>query len=169
MSLLIFLGGNWKQIKNVLKYWSVLRWKSESEVAQSCLTLCDPVDCNLPGFSVHGIFQARVLEWVAISVSKGSSWLRDWTWVSCITGRRFTLCATREAHWDGRGYVKLIKKPTKKTGLKFYWKRMEFHWNWDPVRFVRFQKNLEATYWTAKPLSFVAKALNFRGLRSESV
>ena len=77
MSLLIFLGGNWKQIKNVLKYWSVLRWKSESEVAQSCLSLCDPMDYNLPGFSVHGIFQARVLEWVAISVSKGSSLPRD--------------------------------------------------------------------------------------------
>ena len=40
-----------------------------SEVAQSCLTLCDPVDCSLPGFSVHGIFQARVLEWVAIAFS----------------------------------------------------------------------------------------------------
>ena len=43
--------------------------KKESEVAQSCLTLCDPMDCSLPGSSVHGIFQARVLEWVAISFS----------------------------------------------------------------------------------------------------
>ena len=42
----------------------------ESEVAQLCLTLCDPIDCSLPGFSVHGIFQARILEWVAISFSK---------------------------------------------------------------------------------------------------
>ena len=65
--------------------------KSESEVAQSCLTLCDPTDCSLPGFSVHGIFQARVLEWVAISFSKGSSWPRDRTQVSCIAGRCFTL------------------------------------------------------------------------------
>ena len=45
----------------------------ESEVTQSCLTLCDPMDCSLPGFSVHAIFQARVLEWVAISFSRGSS------------------------------------------------------------------------------------------------
>ena len=45
----------------------------ESEVSQSCLTLCDPVDCSLLGSSVHGIFQARVLEWVAISFSRGSS------------------------------------------------------------------------------------------------
>ena len=53
--------------------------KSESEVAQSSLTLCDPVDCSLPGSSVHGILQARILEWVAISFSRGSSRPRDWT------------------------------------------------------------------------------------------
>ena len=47
-------------------------------VAQSCLTLCDPMDCSLPGFSVHGISQARILEWVAIFLSIGSSWPRDW-------------------------------------------------------------------------------------------
>ena len=46
-----------------------MKVKSESEVAQSCLTLSDPVDCSLPGSSVHGIFQARVLEWVAIAFS----------------------------------------------------------------------------------------------------
>ena len=52
---------------------------------------------SLPGFSVHGIFQARVLEWVAVSFSRGSSWTRDWTPVTHIAGRRFTLWATREA------------------------------------------------------------------------
>ena len=67
----------------------------ESEVAQSCTTLCDPLDCNLSGSSVHGIFQARVLEWVAISFSRGSSQPRDQTQVSHIAGRRFTLWATR--------------------------------------------------------------------------
>ena len=46
-----------------------MKVKSESEVAQSCLTLHDPIDCSLPGSSVHGIFQARVLEWVAIAFS----------------------------------------------------------------------------------------------------
>ena len=46
--------------------------KSESEVAQSCLTLCDPVDCSIPGSSVYGIFQAKLLEWVAIYFSRGS-------------------------------------------------------------------------------------------------
>ena len=71
---------------------------SESEVAQSCPTLCDPVDCSLPGSSVHGFFQARVLEWGAVSFSRGSSHPRDWTQVSCIAGRCFNLWATREVN-----------------------------------------------------------------------
>ena len=61
----------------------------ESEVAQSCPTLCDPMDCSLPGSSIHRILQARVLEWVAISFSRGSSQPRDRTLVSHIPGRRF--------------------------------------------------------------------------------
>ena len=67
------------------------------EVAQSCPTLCDPMDCSLSGSSIHGIFQARVLEWIAISFSRGSSQPRNRTWVSRIAGRRFTVRATREA------------------------------------------------------------------------
>ena len=57
---------------------------------QSCLTLCDPMDYSPPGSSVHGILQARLLEWVAIPFSKGSSQPRDQTWVTCIAGRFFT-------------------------------------------------------------------------------
>ena len=59
-------------------------------VAQSCQTLCNPIDCSPPGTSVHGILQARILEWGAISVSKRSSPPRDRTQVFCITGRFFT-------------------------------------------------------------------------------
>jgi len=66
-------------------------------VAQSCLTLCNPVDYSPPGSSVRGIFQARILEWVAISFSRGSSQPRTQTQVSCIAGRFFTLWATGEA------------------------------------------------------------------------
>ena len=47
---------------------------------------CDPMDCSLPDSSVHGILQARILEWIAISFSRGFSWPRNWTWVSCIAG-----------------------------------------------------------------------------------
>ena len=65
------------------------REESESEVAQSCLTLCDPMDCSLPGYSVHGIFKTRVLERVAFSFSRGSSQPRDWSQVSGIVGRHF--------------------------------------------------------------------------------
>ena len=65
---------------------------------QSCLTLCKPMDCSPPGSSVHGILQARILEWVAIPFSRGSSWPRDWTQVSCIAGGFFTVWATRETH-----------------------------------------------------------------------
>ena len=69
----------------------------ETEVAQLCLTLCDTMDCSLPGSSIHGIFQARVLEWVAISFSRGSSQTRDRILVSCTAGRHFTVWATRKA------------------------------------------------------------------------
>ena len=70
--------------------------ESESLVTQLCPTLCDPMDCRLPDSSVCGIFQARVLEWVAISFSRGSSRPRDQTRVSHIVGTHFTVWATRE-------------------------------------------------------------------------
>ena len=66
-------------------------------VAKSCPTLCDPMDCSLPSSSVRGILQARILESVAISFSRGSFQLRDRTWVSCIAGGLFTNWAAREA------------------------------------------------------------------------
>ena len=72
-----FPGGRKVKVKSLSRVW-----------------LCDPMDCSLPGSSVHGIFQARVLEWVAISLSRGSSWPRDRTRVSRIVGRCFTSWAT---------------------------------------------------------------------------
>ena len=65
-----------------------------AQLLQSYLILCDPMDCNPPGSSVHGIFQARILEWVAIPFSRGSFQLRDQThlsYVSCI-GRQVLYC-----------------------------------------------------------------------------
>ena len=67
------------------------KW-SEVKVTQSCPTLCGPMD-----HTVHGILQARILEWVAFPFSRESSQLRDQTLVSCIVGRFFTSWATREA------------------------------------------------------------------------
>ena len=64
-----------------------------TKLLQSCPTLCDPIDYSPPGSSVHGILQARILEWVATSSSKGSSQPRDRTWVSCdscVAGRFFS-------------------------------------------------------------------------------
>ena len=65
--------------------------ESGSEVAQSFPTLCDPTDCSPPGFSIHGILQARILEWVAIPFSRGSSRPRDRTQVSPTAGGLLTV------------------------------------------------------------------------------
>ena len=83
---------------------------SESEVAQSCLTLCEPMNCSLPGSSIHGVFQTRVPEWIAISFSRGSSRPRDRTRVSHIVGRHFTVWATREVP-----FTKLISNDWRRT------------------------------------------------------
>ena len=75
------------------RFWSLvqkLRSNKPSEVAQSCPTLFGHMDYVLLGSSIHGIFQARVLEWVAISLSRGSSQPRDWIRISRIVGRCFT-------------------------------------------------------------------------------
>ena len=69
-------------------------------VAQSCLTLCDPMDCSSPGSSVCEILQARMQTWVAILFSRRSSRCTDWTGVSCIAGRFFTIWAAREVPFN---------------------------------------------------------------------
>ena len=70
-------------------------------VTQLCLTHCNPIDCSLPGSSVHRILQARILEWVAMPFSRESSKPRNWTQVSRIAGRLFIVWATQEAlHWS---------------------------------------------------------------------
>ena len=65
-------------------------------VSKSCLTLSNPMDCSPPDHSVHGILQARILEWVVIPFSSGSSQPRHQTWVSCIAGGFFTVWVTGE-------------------------------------------------------------------------
>ena len=84
-------------LAGVTESWWSWRWLSCSVLSNSW----DPMDCSPPGSSVHRILQVRILEWVAISFSKGSSWPRGWTQVSCIAGRFFlTNWATRETAMD---------------------------------------------------------------------
>ena len=83
----------WKMVI-IMMYFSTVKW-SEVKVTQLCLTLCDPVD-----YIVHGIFQARILEWVSSPFSMGSAQPRNWTGVSCTAGGFFISWATREAHYS---------------------------------------------------------------------
>ena len=85
-------------------------------VAQSCLTLCNPTDYSLPGFSVHGILQARILEWIAIPFSRGTSQLRDRTLVSCITDRFFTIWAT------GKSQISASTQNINRGNIIKWWK-----------------------------------------------
>ena len=69
-------------------------------VTQSCPTLCNPMDCSQPGSSVHGIFEARILEWVSMPFSRRSPWPRGQTQVSSIAGKFYTVWATREVQFS---------------------------------------------------------------------
>ena len=94
-------------------------------VAQSCLTLYDPMDCSRPCSCIHGILQARRVEWVVIPFSRGSSHSKDQTWVSCIAGGFFIIWATREA-WE-KDYFMVFRLPS--------WRRVRINSPpfWKPV------------------------------------
>ena len=90
------------------------RYESRSEVAQSCPTLCDPMDCSLPGSSIYGIFQARVVEWGANSFSRRSSQPRDWTLVSHIVSSWGCNWPSHQPHiWQERNCPRAHKDKTK--------------------------------------------------------
>ena len=86
-------------------------------VAQSCRTLWDPMDCSPPGIPVHGILQARMLEWVAISFSRGSSSPRDRTGICCIGRRILNPRATWEA-WSCGWVVIFFNATTREWGVR---------------------------------------------------
>ena len=77
-------------------------------MTQSCPTLCNPMDCSRPGSSIHGIFQARILEWVAVAFSKVSSQPRDWAPVSCIAGRLFFIIWATEESICQNPYINIM-------------------------------------------------------------
>ena len=84
-----------------------------------CLTLCDPVDCSLPGSSIHGISQARILEQVAISFSRGSSWSRDWTCI-CCSGRQILCCWATQERFQAGAPVKIPNPNPSLPTVKFF-------------------------------------------------
>ena len=94
--------------------------ESESEVAQSCPTVCDPVDCSPPGFSVHGILQARIRSGLPFPSPGESSRPRDQTQVSHISGRCFNLWTTREAQENQRYQGNISCKDGLNKGQKWY-------------------------------------------------
>ena len=100
-----------KSLVWTVKVKEELGW-GKVKVAQSCPTLCDPID-----YTVHGILQARILEWVAFPFSRGSSQPRDRTQVTCITGRFFTSWATREVQDEE-------KRGEKLSDLRTWWTKM---------------------------------------------
>ena len=92
-----------------LPFMPLLSWCfCHCPVTKLCPTLCDSMDCSPPGSPVHGISQARILEWVAIPFSRGSSWPRDWTRVSYIADRFFTI-------WATRGVLKALQVPPNES------------------------------------------------------
>ena len=99
-------------------------------VIKSCLTLLDPVDCSPPGSSVHGIFLARILEWVAISRSRGSSLLRDWTWVSHAAAKSLQLCPTLCDPIDGSPPDSLVPGILQARTLEWVAISFSNEWKW---------------------------------------
>ena len=83
------------------------KWASSRDLSFLCLILQEPMDWSPPDSSVYRILQARILEWAAISLSRGSSQVRDWTWVSCIAGRFFSHQGS--PYWPSR---KMIMTPS---------------------------------------------------------
>ena len=152
---------------------------SVCSVAQSCLTLCDPMDLSPPDSSVHGIFQARILDWIAISYSRGSSWPRNWTHCSCVChiGRQILL----SLHHLGRPCICIHTSITISLFILFYVisKRdiqssvviyqtinKEFPNIWVSVFTFPFPKDHELTSWFAFP-TLILKNFYCRKVKKE--
>ena len=116
-------GLRWRAIRKFME------WIGCCLIAQSCLTLRDPMDCSPPGFSVYGISQARILEWVAISYSRGSSQPRDWNWSPALAGWFFTAEPQGKTLTEWTPVCK--RERTAHTGLsKSDWPDSVGWWKW---------------------------------------
>ena len=110
---------------------------------------CDPVDCSPPGSSVHGIFLARILEWVAISRSRGSSLLRDRTWVSHAAAKSLQLCPTLCNPIDGSPPDSLVPGILQARTLEWVAISFSNEWKWKVKVKSLSHVRLLATPWTA--------------------
>ena len=141
--------------------FSTLVWKVSvhiiNDISVVCVLsrvgLCDPMECNLPGSCVHGISQARILEWVAISSSRGYSWPRDQTHISCIGRRILYHRAPREAQkgwttWSLRFFLAaLFHGPLKVQSPKTQgWA------SWEVIRWVSSPRETSSQGWLPKTL-----------------
>ena len=128
-------------LNTVALYWCVsfcyiAKWIShvytyacmQAESLQSCLTLCNRMDCSPPGSSVHGILQARILEWIAMPFSRGSSWPRGWTCVSCLL------------HWQGGSLPLAPPGKPMHTYIPSFWINLLFAFSISQVQLANIQK-----------------------------
>ena len=147
-----------------------------SLVARLCLTLCDAKDCSPPGSSVHGILQARTLGWVAIPFSRGPSQPRDWTQVSFIVGRFFTIWATREAH---KTHMVLPKFNDAVFSVEWIQHRLSTfhyccyfgsgHWSWQPRFSVHGNESLIADVLQVMCLKRAFKWISIKSINNPSL
>ena len=120
--------------------WHKNRVRSESVNSSVVSDSCDPVDCSPPGFFVAGIplsmgfFQAKILEWVSILFSMGSSWPRDQTWVSCTVDRFFTIWATSILAWRIVWRIPGTEEPGRLQSLGSKRERSELLTSWIHIR-----------------------------------
>ena len=132
-----------EMINNLLKVDQMKEWWPLASMCvcakslQLCLTLSDPVDCSLPAFSVHGILQARILEWVAMPSSRKSSRPRDQTSisyiVSCMAGRFFISEPAGKPHSQHTPVIKNLL-PCGKLGINPWVGNIPWRRKWDPTQ-----------------------------------
>ena len=126
-------------------------------VLQSCPALCNPMDCSRPGSSVHGILQTRVLEWVVISFSRGSSPPRDRVRLSCIADRLFT-------NWTSREYIPRVLHKMKNISSRSVFSFSPFHGSfWLKVhtfgKEIKWSSSLLGLNWASRPQQALRRKL----------
>ena len=134
-----------------------IKVKGESEVAQSCLTLSNPVHCSLPGSSIHGIFQARVLEWGAIAFSVGQARIRQY--ITCLS-EGMKMCMVKLINSDKVWGIKQEKDENQSS-----WARWEKHSRRTPIQTQSPQKGRTYWPWILSPRLLLTSRYNYKSFR----